>query len=228
MATRDQIRDRARIRADQDKSQFPTDAQYDLIVDACSRTIFNDLVAAGWPVKRTVETVTLTGATSYPINFGDPVNSVTHVYLLQGGQAIELKRVNEADVAGSRSSLATGVYPEYEVSVDMSAGPVVQFFPSNATGTVKVEYVPEWTGFIGGSSVWYGPSHSDELIVLMAAAAGARKEGETSDARALDDEYRALWERVIAHASRFDGRGLPRIRDVETRTYVSDPFDYEV
>lgn len=229
MATRAQIRTRARIRADQDKSQFPRDEQYDLIINSCGQTIYHDLIAAGMPVTKVAQTITLVGDEDgvYEINSGEPIHSVTHVYLLNGGQATELSRVDESNIAGMFSTNRGGPPTRYEVTTEID-GPHLKVFPPFATGTVVVRYVPAWPGFTSDTDRWVGPGNSDELLVLMAAAAGCRKEGEVSDARALEEEYRLLWDKVIAQAAWFDQRGLPRIRDVESRKWPVDPFDFEV
>ena len=60
MATRTEIRTRARIRADQDQSSFPTDAQYDYLIDEAGRDVWMDLIQGGWPVKPSSTTLSVT------------------------------------------------------------------------------------------------------------------------------------------------------------------------
>ncbi len=231
--TRESIRSRARTRADQDKSQFPTDAQYNEFINECGRLIIGDLIQAGWPVRKTRTTITLNGDDSYLIS-GDSIHSITSVLLKSGDQVIcELKRVDESRQVDMRTT--TNGHPRwYEVTVDMapadgdSGGNYIEIFPSGSTGyQVDVRYVQGWRGMNSDSDNWYGPEGSDELLVLMAAAKGARKEGQVNDAAALDKEYQMAWDRITQRASWFDGRNTPKIREVENLTQV-DPFDYNV
>lgn len=229
--TREQIRTRARIAADQDKSQFPTDAQYNLIIDDCGRQIYGDLVQAGWPAIRTKESVTLTGADSYSFGATVDVLTTTLVMLMSGTSPVaELKPFDESRTVNMLTS--AGAYPQwYRVSVDpdpSTGGNKLEVFPPLASGySVTLHYVKGWPGFTSDTQSWRGPTGSDALIVLMAAAAGARKEGETADAQALDQQYQLLWNRVIERASWMDGRNAPKIREVENMQ-DRDPFDFNV
>lgn len=67
MVTRQQIRQRARIRADQTNSTFPTDAEYDLLIDECAKETWYDLIGAGWPTDQEDVNITANGATSYSL-----------------------------------------------------------------------------------------------------------------------------------------------------------------
>jgi hypothetical protein len=227
--TREQIRYRARVRADQDKSQFPTDAQYDQIIDSCARIIYGDLIQAQWPATKTKETVTLTGAASYSFAADIDLHSVHSVILMQGSLPVgELKRFDESRLTNMLTN--QGAYPLwYDLEVDpdpTTGGNKFLVFPPGATGyTVDVRYIKGFPGFTSDSQIWHGPPGSDELVVLMAASQGAKKEGETRDADALDREYQVLWDRLTQRASWLDGRNPPKIREVENVGQY-DLFDY--
>lgn len=224
-ADRANLRSRARIRADQDASGFPTDAQYNLILDECGKTIFYDLVQAGWPVQSTSQTIVANGAASYLLAAGAPIHSITEVYYIEGTTRYALQRADEERMAEYRSGFNNIQAGYYRPFVDMATGARIEFFPNPAGGSYQVLYIPEWPGFTNDADVWRGPGRSDELIVLMAAAKGCRKEGEVRDAEALEDEYGKLFVKVMNAASGFDQRNVPRIRDREGNV-TRDPFDY--
>lgn len=228
-ATRSNIRKRARIAADQDKSLlFPTEEQYDLIIDDCARVVYNDLVHAGWPVKKGTQTVIPTGS-AISLNSGNPIHSVTSVLLDMGGTKYELRRFDESELDAMNTANG-GQVTHYEVSVDPLTGPVIDFYPTgSAGGNVTVRYVPDFAGFVTDTQIWHGPSGSDSLIVLMAASQGCIKEEKFETSAKLDRMYEAQWERVINHAPWFDARNSARIRDVESKLAATrDPFDYPV
>lgn len=227
MATRAEIRNRARIRADQVKSKHPSEEEYDLIVDNCSRIVFHDLIAAGWPVKKSTTTVALTGAAAYTLAF--TIHSITRVTIAYGGTVYELKRYDESEVSAMETT-SNGLPTHYEYGVDLTTGPSISFYPVGSRGvTATVQYIADWAGFTtGDTQQWRGPFASDELIVTMSAAAGCRVEGQVADANALDTEYKLLWERVINQVNAVYGRDQARIRDVESRRWPSDPFDFDV
>jgi hypothetical protein len=219
---------RAGIRADQDASGFPTTAQRNLVVDECAKTVWYDLIAAGWPTAFTTTTVTASGATDYQLNSGNPIHSVQAVFYKVGNDLQELRRVSPEDLAALRSASSAGSpSSQYEVYVDMATGPRIRFYPTASSGSYLVDHIPEWPGFSGDTDVWRGPARSDELIVLMSAAKFLRKEGSEAGARALDTEYASLWDRVLSQASHFYRKDPPRIRDVQTQVQRS-PFDFFV
>jgi hypothetical protein len=56
--SRSDLRTRARLAADQDDSDFPTDDQYNLWIEAAKREVWYDLVTAGWPVNHESANIT--------------------------------------------------------------------------------------------------------------------------------------------------------------------------
>lgn len=223
------IRTRARIRADQDASTFPTDAQYNFIIDECGRTVYYDLIGAGFPFKETAANIVVSGFNeAYTLNSGNPIHSITGVFYRDSAGLRELKRLGR-DMEAALVSQAGNTVPatHYLPVLDINAGPGISLFPGQTGGTYQVNYLPDWPGFANDADVWRGPARSDELIVLMAAAKGARKEGEVDDAKALEEEYRELWVRVVEQAAFFDRRNPDKMRDVN-RSGVYDPFDYPI
>lgn len=217
MATRLEIRTRARIRADQDSSTFPTDTQFNYLIDEACKEVWYELIRAGWPISFTqasavtssVSFLTLSGAFAVT----GTVAFIRGVYLLRGGTYVELQRVNEGDRSGMYTS--TGAEPShYDVRIDPTDGIGVQVLPFAAGHTIVVEYIKEHPGLAADGTAWYGPGRSDELIVLKTAMKACRKEGNDQGARFLEGEYMYLMQCVQDMASWTNMRHAALIRDV--------------
>lgn len=226
MATLATIRERARVRADQDQSTFPTDAQYNLLINEAAQETWYDLIRCGWPAY--VSSASFSTATA---RFVDdllvtvPVLMVVGVFRQDGGVWSELRRLPE----GSRADMmgATGLASYYELSVSPGDGVVVQVWPA-VSGSYLVRYITEFGGFESDPQAWYGPGRSDELIVLRSAAKAMRKEGNDQGAAQLEAEYSALLEKVCTQASWLDGRNAATVRDVRPFQPVRMPGDYDI
>src|SRR5262245_58460211 len=98
MATRAELRTRAREKADQDNSTFPTDAQYNSWLNEAGGAVWRRLVGAGWRPIRTAVSLTANGAASYTI--GTDVHSVLDVSRTTPSQNIRypLERVNPEEL----------------------------------------------------------------------------------------------------------------------------------
>lgn len=227
MATRATIRSYARLRADQNSSDFPADADYNLIIDAQAKKMWFALYGAGFPIDFSSKTITANGATTYPLGVGN-VAFVVGVYFLQGTDCYELRRLNEGKRAALRSWAGQTNYAEfYDLRVNPTSGVVIELAPKPTSGTYQVDYVLEYPGFAGDSDVWYGPARSEEVISLWAAAEGCLKEGQgrAGDAKALFDEGNALMDQVLRQASWIDARNPAQVRDVSGRSNRLT-FDY--
>lgn len=227
--TRAQLRTNARVRADQDSTDFPTDAQYNTFLDSAGQAVWRDLLQAGWPVDFATTTLTGNGNATLAIGVG-AIMGVHGVYLVQGADFLPLMRVNEGQRASlmSQQAVSNGFPGFYEVRVNPTTGAVIEFLPKSTSGqSYRVDYVAEWPGFSGDSDTWYGPAGSDELLELRAAAYGCRKESRSEDADELDKEYARQMELVQRLASWYDMRNPAQIRDVrgEVRRFQ---FDYPV
>jgi hypothetical protein len=223
MATRLELRGRARIRADQDGADFPTDVQYNGFLDESGKEVFADLVMAGWPIDYSTSTVVTNGVTQkYAFGGSDTVFSAVMVYTNFGGAFTELRRVNPGHTAALRSTGATGGFSRfYEVRTGVS-GAIIEFFP-RVGGTYFVDYIVDFPGFSSDGAVWQGPPRSDELIVLRAAAKGAAKESRKDDAASLVGEYKELLLKVKELASWFDQRNAAEMRDSRP---LAEPFSF--
>lgn len=227
MATREDIRTRARIRADQDNSTFPTDTQYNYLIDEAAKEVWFDLIKAGWPIRPS--TATLTTAGSQFLSLGvSGVAFVQTVYRNDGGQYTELRPIQEGDRAGLLST-QTNLPNSYSVVLN-SSGYALDLLPASTGVSIRVDYISEYTGFSGDSDTWYGPARSDEMIVLKAAMKGCRKEGNDQGAQFLAQEYEYLKECVQEMASWANMRNSQLIRDVGPVQLRSArlPGDYDI
>lgn len=225
MATRSDIRTRARIRADQDSSTFPTDTQYNLLIDEAARDVYYDLIQAGWPIRPSSTTLSVTGSQYTVLGVSD-VAFVTNVLYDQGGTWRELPRIREGDRAALMTQTG-GEAQAYMVHVSTS-GVAIELLPLT-TGSYRVEYILDFTGFAADGTVWHGPVRSDELIVLAAAAKGCRKEGNDQGAAQLSQEYAIMLEKVQNMAGWLNMRHAATIRDVGNPLRgLRNGFDYNV
>lgn len=226
MATRADIRGYARIRADQDNSTFPTDTQYNTLLDFAGKAVWFDLVKAGWPVY--FSTVSVTGGSNpRALGASGTVAFVAGVFRSDG---VELVRLNEGDRAAMMNQ--TGEATHYALAHDPTLGAVVELFPVPSGGTYTVRYVSEWAGFSADNSVWVGPARTDEMVGLRAAIMGMRKEGNDQGAAQLRDEYLELLQAVQDMAGWYDMRNPPVMRDVGGGPGITRPirtsFDFEI
>ncbi len=225
MATRADMRTRARVRADQDNSTFPTDDAYNVWMDEGAKETWYDLIQAGWPVSFSSQEGTATGQFTV-LGISGVVAFVRGVYRKDNGGYCELHRVPEGQRAGLL--LQAGNTPAYyQVLIDPTNGPTLELLPAPSGTLYHIDYTLEYPGFADDAAVWYGPARSDELIVLSAAAKGMRKEGNDQGAAQVDRERALLLEKVTGMASWFDMRNPPTIRDVNSMPRLS-PFDYQV
>lgn len=227
MATRADIRAEARQLADQDASDFPTDAQYNIAINRGGNRVFLDLVAAGWPANTNGDSITATSIPQvYAFGGSNLVLAVTDVATTIGGQVIRLKRVNPGSAAMLLSTQARGQVSEYyEVRQDITLGPVIQLYPPVA-GSYSIQYIPGFAGFTADGDIWRGPYGSDELLALYAARFGVMKEGRNGDADSLRKEYNDRLYELSKFANRFDLANSPRIPDVGPHPGPNNPFDY--
>lgn len=227
MATRAQLRTRARTRADQTDSTFPTDTEYNLFLDEAAKEAWYDLVGSGWPINFATVDKAL-GANPITIGISGTVAFIRGVFFINGGQYFELKRVQEGDRAGLLGG--SGQPAQYDVRIDPAVGPVLEILPPQSSGSCRIEYILEHPGFAADSTEWYGPARSDELIVLRSAAKGCRKEGNDQGAGQLEKEYSMLLDKVQQMASWFNMRHSTTIRDVGDQFTSRSPsgFDYDI
>lgn len=225
MATRAEIRTRARIRADQDRSTFPTDTQYNYLIDEAVKEVWFDLIKAGWPIRPTAATLTTAGGQYLSLGVSG-VAFVQTVLRNDGGQYTELRPIQEGDRAALLSA-QTGLPTCYGVAIS-SAGYSLELLPITSGVPIVAYYIAEHAGLPSDSDTWLGPARSDELIVLRAAAKGMRKEGNDQGAAQLDQEYMYVQQCVQDMASWANMRNSQLIRDVRPFAPSRLPGDYDI
>ncbi len=140
-ATRLQLRTRARVRADQDASTFPTDAQYDLLIDEAAKDVFYDLIQAGWPAETEDLSVTLTGAGSYSLGTPRTMASFTPAWQVQGPVGTDVGTIEWLD-DGTDPVLKHG----YSVVYTNGDGPSpVTCTVNDTAGTVTLNFETGWS-----------------------------------------------------------------------------------
>lgn len=212
-ATRLQLLDRAAIRADMDSSGFPTAAQRITTLNEQVRSLWAWMVNANYPAKRTTVSIDATsGGGPYPLT---GVADLLRVVAVRDNRfpstSVQgwVRRANdlERSVVSEGPSLPmfrTVAEVKYDIEVDAVTGPELRLVPPTTIGNFKVECITGHPGLTSDISVWYGPDPSDEVLVLLTAAAWREKE-DPAGARHLRaeaaDRKSELWQVVQALAA---------------------------
>lgn len=177
MPTRLQLITRAEVRANMDRSGFPTAAQKIELLNEQAGSLWAEMVNQNYPARRTtVDLAAVSGTASYPL--GDELDLLRVVavwdYRLYGGQTQPtwVRRANSLE--RGVSALQLGYQPSrvlYDLEVDPLTGPSLLLLPNSVSGAFRVELYEAYPGLSSDSSVWYGPAPSDEVLVLRTAAA---------------------------------------------------------
>lgn len=231
--TRQELRDRARVRADQDASTFPTDAQYNILLDEAIRDVWYDLLAAGLPWRFRANPTTYSAQngllTLVPSSGngldGSEIAGVGGVYFLDGGSYRELRRLPEDRRASLKGQRGSPEFYEIQHSVLSMLIYLHPYPPDGGTYIVDVWEAPPTMS--ADNSAWKGPARTDELIVLRTAMKACRKEGNDQAANFLAQEYAELWPKVLSQVQFFN-RNAATIRDVGPLRPARDPFDFDV
>lgn len=209
MTTRASIRLSARVAADQDNSDFPTEDACNDIIDRAASAVWRRLLAAGWTPARTIVTIPATGATSYPL--GTDVHSVQSVQYLQTSTTrIPMRRIKPEELADFLNT--TGGQPAaYLIVGGATSTTTIEFYPVPTSGTFEVRYIPRFAGFQSDSDPWYGADGSDELIILTSAVDMVAK--ESGDTSALRQKLQDRWAEVCDAMQSQDAQGQQTVRD---------------
>lgn len=223
MPTVTELEARARVRADQDQSTFPTSAQYLSLISDAAEELWNRMVAAGSKPAQTATPITATGAASYTI--GTNVLTVLSVERHEGTERVPLARAQEEELPWLRG-LSAGQAERYDLVGGATTALSLELFPNPTSGSYTVRYIPRFTRFTAGTDNWYGSPRSDEYIVVSTAIKALRKEGD--DARDLARELDAIFEDVVRMAPWQDAQHPGRVADRRFHGHFRRPFDYPV
>lgn len=204
-ATRLQLLERAAIRADMDESGFPTAAQRIVMLNEQVTSLWAWMLNANYPAKRTSVTITATaGGGPYPLSLPSLMRIVAVRDNRYPGTSVQgwLKRANDLERSLVSNNTA---YPygsqvsdvQYDIEIDPLAGPTLRIIPPSTTGSFIVEALTDHPGLPYDASVWYGPSPSDEILVLRTAAAMKEKEDPKSATHLrseASDRLSELWQ----------------------------------
>lgn len=227
------LRTRARIRADQDSSTFPTDTQYDYLLNEAAKDVWMDLLGAGMPygvgfggnAALSQALQANTGFLSISAdNSANDIAAITGVYMRDGGAYKELK-VLPADRRADML-LATGTPTYYRIEHTQSGAKVYLYPVPPDGGSYRVDVITTLVT-MDVNTGWSGPARSDELIVLRAAMKACRKEGNDQGAQFLAQEYAELWEKTMRMVQWFR-KDAELIRDVQPLMPARDGYDYDV
>jgi hypothetical protein len=123
MATKAQIRTRARVRADQDNSTFPSDTQYDLLIDVAAKETWFDLIQAGWPINFATTDKTAAGTNPITLSISGTVAFIRGVFYKNGTTYTPLQRLNEGQRGNLMSATGQSAASHYAVYIDPTNGP---------------------------------------------------------------------------------------------------------
>lgn len=222
MATLATIRTYARLRADQDNSTFPTDAQYLTLINQAAHHVFRKLVRAGWAANPQSTSITATGATTY--NVSTAWASIISVFRLEGGVYIPLTPLKPEEES-TFFSMGNGPGQRYAVSKGLTASLQIAFYPKPSSGTYVVLFEGTFGGFAADADPWNGPPGSEELISLLAATWSSKKEnGDLWPI--LQQEYDELYSTMCEEFGWLDQRGTKTVRDVNEVRRMTDGSDW--
>lgn len=240
MATRLTLRDSARIAADQDNSTFPTDAAYNDFINRAARVIWRRMLVAGW--KPAKENHFITAATPSTYLITNPVSVVHTIY--QVASAVSTVPISQPLIRlkpedrfwlllqpGSSGAIAYelmhGTVEDIVQAGEANEKMKVELFPTQTAGFYLVHYTPQFSGFTSDADIWIGPDGSDELIILMAAIEGSRKEDNVVHVRLLKDQLKERFDEVIDHIQATDSVGQQTVRDARFISRRVGDFDVQ-
>lgn len=211
-ATRAQLLDRAAIRADMDASNFPLTDQRITVLNEQVTSLWAWMLNTNYPAKRTVVTVNATpGSGPYSLGLPNLFRVVAVRDARYPGSSLQgwVKRANDLERAYVNGDSLYPIAPpvseaRYDLEIDPIAGPSIRLVPPTTTGTFYVECFTEHPGLPDDDSIWYGPSPSDEVLVLRTAAAWKEKEdprGAGHLREQANEKMADLWQVVSAMAT---------------------------
>jgi hypothetical protein len=211
-----ELKERARIHADQEDSTFVTEAALTGFLNKSLDALYDKLVVLWEDYKLTRVDITLTGDTyTLPEDFFKLVNLKVQSC---AGPFKQLKRCTAAEEDFYLS--ATGLRPE-EHRYKLEGEATLRFFPGYGSTEVptKLAYIPLRTALVEDTDSEKWPQGWEEWAVLDTAIKMMGKAEQ--DTTALEKLRKAAEEHLAASAPKRDQNDVARVQDVTT---LGDPF----
>lgn len=230
--------------ADQDGSQFPSDAAYNDIITRAADTVWRRMVAVGWKPATSTLVMNAAGGVG-TFTFPGPVSTVDAVYpcasatsqvpvgpplrRLKPEQLVDLLLL-QAGIQAICYEITQGAATGAGALATLTSSPQITLYPTPASGFYLARYTPQFPGFSADGDVWTGPAGSSELVSLMAAIEGVQKEGDPVDmAGVLRAQLKERFAEVIEGGGFLDAQGQQTVKDVyRSRVFPLDSTDYRV
>lgn len=219
MATRAELRARARERADMENSTFISDAELNIYLQQSWFELYDLLVASyeDYYTISTTSTLTSGNTIALPADFYK-LRGID--YQLGGTEYINVRSYNFAERNLRAKNVQILDNGRRNLVYRLLAGSIV-FLPENdATGTYKIWYIPRCGTFVDDTTEVSNVLDFDEYIVVDAAIKMLVK--EESDPSALLLAKDALKKRVEAMASNRDAGEPQTVADVRTSDSYND------
>lgn len=188
MATLAQMRTRVRQRTNNEHTngQFVTDAELNGLINVAYKQLYATLVAHSMHRTESTTTITANGATSYAL--AADLYSLLNVYRNENGYRYRLERYSDRYKPGTAE---TGVASHYRVR-----GSNVILYPTPASGTYEVEYIPVPAELSADIDELDGVLAWEEYVVLDASFRVLHKEGSLEEAMLCREERDAMLRRI--------------------------------
>lgn len=225
MSTRAEIRSLARIKADQTNSNFPTDVEYNLLIDEAGRSVWRKLIKAGWSPSRGTTAITANGAPTY--NVAANTHIVVSVMRVEGTTRTRLPLVKPEEWE-TYLSMGNGPALVYEVLGGVTGQLAITFYPRPTSGSYEVWFQETFPGFANDAATFTGPQGSADLIAIAAAIQGKKKEG--MEAGDLRDEFAEKYAEVCEDAGLLNSQNPATVRDVRNPSSIDmlkSGFDWQ-
>lgn len=222
MATRGDIKTRARRKADMESSPFIGTTEENDLFNEAYREVYALFAKNGLHMLKSSHSPTINGAATYtlPADF----LAVIHVFRVEGGTFYELHKVEE-DQFGNILSLTGNEADFYEILRTATNGRTIRFFPNPASGTYTVYYIPECPTLAADGDAVITFSNSDALLTCLLAKKFLAKENSSNDE--VNAEFNRLYMEIQKEAQEVEMTQPGRVQDVRAmREY--DPFRFRI
>lgn len=211
------IRTRVRQRTDQEysDSEFVTDAELNQLINTSYNELYGLLVRHSLHRSETVQEITATGATSYPL--ASDFYAVLGVFRVDGTERCLLPR---HDHRHRPNTAVTGPATSYRI-----VGSTLQLSPLPTSGTYELVYVPVPADLTADADTLDGVLGWEEYVVVdVAIRVLMKEESDVSDLRAERERLQARIVDEANHVEMTDGIVVQNTRRTLQTAY--DEGDY--